>query len=86
MLAEDYFERLAPALPLLDPELRSGCVAVFKKGRLRVRPEKAFSPPQTFNCGWDTVPAAGKWDNRDGASPFGHRVAGAVGKQNPPMR
>ena len=37
MVADDYFERLAPALALLEPELVSGCVAVFKKGRLRVR-------------------------------------------------
>jgi predicted nuclease of predicted toxin-antitoxin system len=35
--SNDYFERLAPALGLLEPELETGCVAVFKKGRLRVR-------------------------------------------------
>ncbi len=35
--AEDYADVLVPALPLLEPELRTGCVAVFRSGRLRVR-------------------------------------------------
>jgi predicted nuclease of predicted toxin-antitoxin system len=35
--ASDYVKMLLPALPLLEPELRSGCVAVFRRGRLRVR-------------------------------------------------
>ena len=33
----DYAKTLLPALPLLEPELKSGCVAVFRRGRLRVR-------------------------------------------------
>ena len=28
---------LIPALPLLEPELASGCIAMFRSGRLRVR-------------------------------------------------
>jgi hypothetical protein len=28
---------LLPALPVLEPELLAGCVAVFRNGRLRVR-------------------------------------------------
>ena len=35
--AEDYFGVLMPALPLLQAELASGCVAVSRSGRLRVR-------------------------------------------------
>jgi predicted nuclease of predicted toxin-antitoxin system len=35
--AEDYAEVLLPALPLLESDLESGCVAVFRRGRLRVR-------------------------------------------------
>jgi predicted nuclease of predicted toxin-antitoxin system len=35
--ADDYFAVLLPALPVLEPELLSGCVAVFRNGRLRVR-------------------------------------------------
>ena len=35
--ASDYVKTLLPTLPLLEPELRSGCVAVFRRGRLRVR-------------------------------------------------
>lgn len=35
--ASDYVETLLPTLPLLEPELKSGCVAVFRRGRLRVR-------------------------------------------------
>ncbi len=35
--AGDYFNLLLPALPLLEPELVAGCVAVFRNGRLRVR-------------------------------------------------
>jgi predicted nuclease of predicted toxin-antitoxin system len=37
MLARDYFHAMAPALPILEPELAAGCVAVFRRGRLRVR-------------------------------------------------
>ena len=33
----DYAKTLLSTLPLLEPELRSGCVAVFRRGRLRVR-------------------------------------------------
>ena len=35
--ALDYAETLLDALPALEPELLSGCVAVFRYGRLRVR-------------------------------------------------
>jgi predicted nuclease of predicted toxin-antitoxin system len=35
--AGDYIDILLPALPLLQPELMAGCVAVFRNGRLRVR-------------------------------------------------
>ena len=35
--ASDYIGMLLPVLPLLEPELTNGCVAVFRKGRLRVR-------------------------------------------------
>jgi len=37
LVARDYFDTLLPALPVLEPEVRSGCVAVFRHGRLRVR-------------------------------------------------
>ena len=37
LVAEDYVAALLSALPLLEPELYSGCVAVFRSGRLRVR-------------------------------------------------
>lgn len=33
----DYLSLLLPALTALEPELLSGCVAVFRNGRLRVR-------------------------------------------------
>ena len=36
--AEDYARVLVPSLALLEPELASGCVAVFRSGRLRVSP------------------------------------------------
>jgi predicted nuclease of predicted toxin-antitoxin system len=35
--ASDYAGALVPALNLLEPELASGCIAVFRNGRLRVR-------------------------------------------------
>jgi predicted nuclease of predicted toxin-antitoxin system len=35
--AEDYAAVLIPSLRLLEPALASGCVAVFRSGRLRVR-------------------------------------------------
>ena len=35
--AQDYVGLLLPVLPMLEPELASGCVAVFRRGRLRVR-------------------------------------------------
>ena len=35
--AEDYMNLLAGSLPLLEPDLARGCVAVFRSGRLRVR-------------------------------------------------
>ena len=35
--AKDYVDMLMAALPLLEPELTAGCVAVFRHGRLRVR-------------------------------------------------
>jgi predicted nuclease of predicted toxin-antitoxin system len=37
LVASDYAAMLVPALSLLEPELASGCVAVFRNGRLRVR-------------------------------------------------
>jgi len=37
LAAPDYVNMLLPALPVLEPELVSGCVAVFRNGRLRVR-------------------------------------------------
>ena len=37
LVAADYFKLLLPLLPVLEPELVSGCVAVFRSGRLRVR-------------------------------------------------
>ena len=37
LAAPDYINMLLPALPVLEPELASGCVAVFRNGRLRVR-------------------------------------------------
>ena len=35
--AQDYMNVLAIALPLVEPDLTRGCVAVFRSGRLRVR-------------------------------------------------
>jgi predicted nuclease of predicted toxin-antitoxin system len=35
--AADYVEVLLRALPLLEPELVTGCVAVFRRGRIRLR-------------------------------------------------
>lgn len=37
LVAQDYIGVLLPALPLLEPDLMNGCVAVFRRGRLRVR-------------------------------------------------
>jgi predicted nuclease of predicted toxin-antitoxin system len=37
MVARDYVNALVPALPMLVSELDSGCVAVFRRVRLRVR-------------------------------------------------
>jgi len=37
IVASDYFEILIPALPILEPDLTRGCVAVFRNSRLRVR-------------------------------------------------
>jgi predicted nuclease of predicted toxin-antitoxin system len=37
LVARDYMDMLLPALPALEPELVSGCVAVFRNNRLRVR-------------------------------------------------
>ena len=37
LVAADYVNMLLSALPVLAPELASGCVAVFRHGRLRVR-------------------------------------------------
>jgi predicted nuclease of predicted toxin-antitoxin system len=36
-LAQDYIQLLLPVLAALKPELDAGCVAVFRRGRLRVR-------------------------------------------------
>ena len=35
--ASDDVDTLLPVLPMLEPELTTGCVAVFRRGRLRVR-------------------------------------------------
>ena len=35
--APDYFRVLVSALPVLESELLAGCVAVFRRGWLRVR-------------------------------------------------
>jgi predicted nuclease of predicted toxin-antitoxin system len=35
--AQDYIDLLTPVLQALEPELASGCVAVFRDERLRVR-------------------------------------------------
>ena len=35
--AEDYANALIPPLPLLEPELASGCIAEFRAGRLLIR-------------------------------------------------
>ena len=37
LAARDYMDMLLPALPMLEPELLAGCVAVFRNNRLRVR-------------------------------------------------
>jgi predicted nuclease of predicted toxin-antitoxin system len=37
LTAHDYIRTMLPALSVLEPELVSGCVAVFRYGRLRVR-------------------------------------------------
>lgn len=37
IVAQDYFNKLLPALPELEFELAAGSVAVFRRGRLRVR-------------------------------------------------
>jgi predicted nuclease of predicted toxin-antitoxin system len=36
-VARDYLNLLLSALPVLETELITGCVAVFRNGRLRVR-------------------------------------------------
>jgi len=41
--ARDYVDTLLAVLPILEPELTAGCVAVFRRGRLRVR-KLPFSP------------------------------------------
>lgn len=37
MVAQDYCNKLLPALPALEVELAAGSVALFRRGRLRVR-------------------------------------------------
>lgn len=37
LVARDYVRMLLLALPTLGPELATGCVAVFRNGRLRIR-------------------------------------------------
>jgi predicted nuclease of predicted toxin-antitoxin system len=37
LVAHDYLNMLLPALPVLEPDLTDGCVAVFRDGRLRIR-------------------------------------------------
>jgi predicted nuclease of predicted toxin-antitoxin system len=35
--AQDYLDALLPVLPMLEQDMTSGCVAVFRRSRLRVR-------------------------------------------------
>ena len=35
--ASDYVDMLLPVLPMLEAELTTGCIAVFRRGLLRVR-------------------------------------------------
>jgi predicted nuclease of predicted toxin-antitoxin system len=35
--AEDYLSRLVECLPLLAGELETGCVATFRRGKIRIR-------------------------------------------------
>jgi predicted nuclease of predicted toxin-antitoxin system len=46
LAARDYLDLLLPVLPALEPELVSGCVAVFRNTRLRVRklPFSGYAP------------------------------------------
>ena len=37
LVARDYLDMLLPALPAIERELLSGCVAVFRNDRVRVR-------------------------------------------------
>lgn len=37
LVAHDFFNMLLSALPVLGPDLKAGCVAVFRNHRLRVR-------------------------------------------------
>lgn len=37
LVAADYFRLITSAFPALEQELETGCVAVFRNGRLRVR-------------------------------------------------
>jgi len=37
LVASDYAAALIPALSVLEAELASGCIAVFRNGRLRLR-------------------------------------------------
>jgi len=37
LVAQDYANMLIPAIGVLAPELATGCVAVFRNSRLRVR-------------------------------------------------
>lgn len=37
LTARDYADQLLPVLPMIEADLAAGCVAVFRRGRLRVR-------------------------------------------------
>ena len=37
LVAHDFLHLITSALSALEPELETGCVAVFRNGRLRVR-------------------------------------------------
>jgi predicted nuclease of predicted toxin-antitoxin system len=51
LVASDYAAALDPALSLLEPELTSGCIAVFRNGRLR----PALCKPVSANP-WAAIP------------------------------
>lgn len=52
LIARDHLDMLLPVLPMLEPELLAGCVAVFRNGRLHFRIRAAGElVPQVFQRG-----------------------------------